>query len=731
MPNFVNSPALCRAGRTLVAAIASLSAGVALAADALAPATPVRVVTDTYHGVAVADPYRWMEDMQSPEWQTWVKAQAAHADAVLARIPGRDAMRARLTELADAGEFTGHVEYAGGRLFYLKSEPGQNTRRLFMRDAAGGAERLLLDPDRLPGAGGHASIDFHSPSPDGKRIAIGISSGGSEASVLRVFDVASGRLLPDAIDGAGLNTAVSWRPDNRSFFYNRLPPADADGKREKYNRSSVYLHELGREPARDQAVIGWNVNPARAFDVPDLPYVLTAVGSRWALALVLHGDAREVSVFVAPLAEVTGPATPWRPLIARADSVVQVALAGDAVFAISQNGAPRGSLVRYDLRKPGAAPLVAIPEGRAVLREVVAARDAAYVRALDGGISRVWRASPDGRRFDELKLPFEGTVTAFNASSASDGVFLRLEGWTRSPVIYRVDRDGRATDTGLQPPVAIDMSGVVAERVMVRSHDGVEVPLSILSRRDARRDGSHPTVLSGYGAYGIVMEPRFSTVRLGWLERDGVIAICHVRGGGEFGKAWHDAGRVIAGTKQNTVSDFIACAEHLIAQGYTTPARLAGAGGSAGGITIGGAITQRPELFAAAQSAVGLSDMLRMETTPNGAPNVEEFGTVANPDHFKVMYAISPYHRVRDGVAYPAVIVTTGANDPRIDAWLPGKMAARLQAATVSGKPVLLRVDFDAGHGVGSTKAQYTAQQADVWSFFLWQMGERGFQPAP
>ena len=203
-----------------------------------------------------------------------------------------------------------------------------------------------------------------------------------------------------------------------------------------------------------------------------------------------------------------------------------------------------------------------------------------------------------------------------------------------------------------------------------------------------------------------------------------------MRGGGEFGADWHNGGRGYL-TKQNTVSDFIACAEYLIAQGYTSRAKLAGTGRSAGGITIGGAITQQPELFAAAQSAVGLSDMLRMETTPNGAPNVAEFGTVANPDHFKVMYAISPYHRVKDGTQYPAVIVTTGANDPRVDAWLPGKMAARLQAATASGKPVLLRVDFDAGHGMGSTKAQWTAEEADVWSFFLWQMGEPGFQPAP
>ena len=449
------------------------------------------------------------------------------------------------------------------------------------------------------------------------------------------------------------------------------------------------------------------------------------------MALVLHGDAREVSVYVAPLAEAKGPATPWRRLIGPDDSVSRVALAGDAVFALSQRDASRGKLARYDLSHPGAAAAVVMPQARVVLRGVYAAKDAAYIRALDGGISRVFRAPLDGGSVTELALPFEGTVGDMIASTARDGLMLRLEGWTRSPVIYRIDAKGKATDTGLQKPIAIDMSAIVAERVMVKSHDGVEVPLSILSRKGPKRDGSHPTIVTGYGAYGIVQEPRFSTLRLGWLERDGVFAICHVRGGGEFGSDWHNGGRVLTGTKQNTVSDFIACAEYLIAQGYTSRAKLAGTGGSAGGITIGGAITQRPDLFAAAQCAVGLTDMLRMETTPNGAPNIAEFGTVTNPDHFKVMYAISPYHRVKDGTRYPAVIVTTGANDPRIDAWLPGKMAARLQAATASGKPVLLRVDFDAGHGMGSTKAQWTAQEADVWSFFLWQMGEPGFQPAP
>jgi prolyl oligopeptidase len=719
---------------TCLAAVFSapaLHGGVASAVDTTAPPTPVGSVTDIYFGITVPDPYRWMEDMKSAEWQGWLKAQAMHADAVLKRIPARDAMRKRLEELANAGEFVGSVAQGGDRLFYAKTEQGRNNRRLFMREGSTGRERLLVDPDELPSDKGHHNIDFYSPSPDGMRVAVGVSAGGSEASILRIYDVAAKRFLPDTIDRTGLNAQISWRPDNRSFFYNRLPAPGPTADGEKYNKSAVYLHTLGRDPARDPAIIGWGVNSAIVFAVADLPRVFTAEGSKWAMAVVLHGDAREVSVYLAPLAAAKGQATPWRRLIGPQDAVSRVALAGDTLFALSQLDAPRGKLVRYDLNHADAAAAVVKPQAHVVLRGVYAAKDAAYVRGLDGAISRVYRAPFDGGPVTELPLPFEGAIGDMMVSSAHDGLMLRLESWTRSPLIYRLDAQGNATDTGLQKPVAIDMSSIVAERVMVKSHDGVDVPLSILSRKDAKRDGSHPTIVSGYGAYGIVAEPSFSALRMGWLERDGVFAICHVRGGGEFGADWHNSGRVLTGTKQNTVSDFIACAEYLIAQGYTSPAKLAGTGRSAGGITIGGAITQRPELFAAAHSAVGLSDMLRMETTANGSPNIAEFGTVTNADNFKVMYAISPYHRVKDGTRYPAVIVTTGVNDPRVDAWLPGKMAARLQAATASDKPVLLRVDFDAGHGLGSTKAQLTAEQADVWSFFLWQMGEPGFQPAP
>jgi prolyl oligopeptidase len=701
--------------RLLGLLLASLLGNAALAADTSAPPTPVRTVNTTYHGTVVPDPYRWMEDMAAPEFKGWMKVQSDHSQAVLGRIGAREALRQRLAALAESSESVGGVQRIGDTLVYLKAEPGRDQRRLFLREGVGGTERLLLDPLQVPGQSGQHSIDFYTLSPDKQWLALGLSSGGTEASELRVMRVADASLLPDRIDRAGLNETIAWLPDSRRFFYNRLPTG------ERYNKSAVYLHTLGQPVAQDAAVFGWKLSPKRRFEVPDLPTLFTQAGSPWVLAEVQHGDAAERSYYVVRQSELRGPATPWRRIVSRPDAVKQVVLAGDAVYALSHRRASHRELLRIDPASSRSS--TALPAGGPVLRSMQVSRDALYVEALDGGVSRVLRVPRQGAA-STLALPLEGLVREITTDLADDQVWLRMESWAR-PAQWFAAATG--AELALQKPPVMPPFEIAAQRVMVRSHDGVMVPLSILHKKGLVLDGARPTILSGYGAYGISMEPRYNPQRVAWLERGGVIAVAHVRGGGEFGEDWHKAGWIL--TKQNTVSDFIACAQYLIDQRYTQSAKLAGTGGSAGGLTIGGAITQRPELFGVAQSAVGLSDLLRAELTPNGPPNIAEFGTVTNPKHFKAMYALSPYHRVRDGVNYPAVIVTTGANDPRVDAWEPGKMAARLQAATASGKPVLLRVDFAGGHGMGSGRSQWVSETADVWSFFLWQMGETEFQP--
>jgi prolyl oligopeptidase len=707
-------------------ALSLLVAAVSVRAQVAYPNTPVQPVVDRYHGVAVTDPYRWMEDMKSPQFQQWLKAQSDFAAAGLKSLPGREALRQRLGQLADSGVTTGGYAPVGQSLVYLKREPGQNQRRLWIREGVDGIERQLLDPLNVPGKPGKHAIDWYSPSPDGKLLALGLSEGGSENSVLVLLDIAKGELKPERIAHAGLNEpGVAWLPDGSGFFYNRHP---AD---ERYNKSAVYLHRLGQ--AEDQRVFGWGM-PGRKFDISDLPYLKLSKNSKWAMAELLHGDARDKSYFVAPLAEVLqkGDRAAWKRVIQPQDRVGQALLDGDRLLTLTQKDHPHRSIVARSLT--GRKPEVLLAPSAQILMEMDKGQGKdddhmeLLVRSLDAGVSRLTRVPLCGCEPEPLQLPFDGTVRE-SANLGKGEWLIRMEGWTQPAQTYIVQSGTEPRVVGLQPASKLDTSGLSSERVMVKSHDGVEVPLSIVSPKGAMV--ARPTILTGYGAYGITQEPGFRPGRLAWAEQGGRFAVCHVRGGGELGEAWHKGAHIT--NKQNTVSDFIACAKYLSDKGYTTPALLAGTGGSAGGITIGGAINQAPQLFAAAQAAVGVSDMLRMELTPNGPPNIAEFGTVKNPAHFKAMYALSPYHRVKDGQAYPAVIVTTGANDPRVDAWMPAKFAARLQAATAknqNAKPVWLRVDYEAGHGMGSSVSSQLDEQADVWSFFLWQFGHPAYQPA-
>jgi prolyl oligopeptidase len=336
---------------------------------------------------------------------------------------------------------------------------------------------------------------------------------------------------------------------------------------------------------------------------------------------------------------------------------------------------------------------------------------------------------PYGGAPEVVALPFDGTIELSAAESRCDGIFLAMASWTKAPQVYSYDpATKQLTNTGLQPAAEFDLpQDIQSEVVMAKSHDGTAVPLSIVYRRGIRLDGSNPTLLSGYGSYGIPQEPWFIPRTLAFLERGGILATAHVRGGGEYGEDWYRAG--YKATKPNTWKDFIACAEYLIQHKYTSPAKLAGTGGSAGGILIGRAMTERPELFGMAIPQVGALDMLRAETTPNGVPNIPEFGSVATEEGFKALYEMSAYHHVKSGVAYPATLLTHGINDPRVEPWETAKMGASLQAATTSGKPVLLRIDYEAGHGIGTTKKQIQEEAADIWTFVFWQAGVPGFQP--
>lgn len=696
------------------------------------PAAPaVRNVADTYFGVVVADPYRYMENVKDSEVAAWIKAEADYTTAMLRKISGRDALLAEIAERGDAvAARVFDVQVVGRYVYYQKRLANENIPKLYVRDGFAGKERLLVDPERtVTPDGKHSSLDYYAPSPDNKYLAYGISPAGSEASILRVLDIATGKETGDVIDRAQY-ASPSWLPDRR-LVYSRLQKlADNAPVTDKYQNQRVFLHKLGEDPDRDTPLFGPGVSPVAKVAPAELSFAFNPPGSPYMLALAVNGVQREFRVYVAPLRALDGASTPWVMAVDNADEVTDLAVQGETVFFMTHKNAPRFRVVRTALANPDFARAeVVVPAGEAVITGIAAASDGLYVRKMNGGNSELHRLARGGKTPVQIKLPFVGDLEGLTADPRQPGAAFRLGGWTRFGGYYAYDpKAGKVTDTRLQPQGKYENpSNLVATEVRAKAPDGTLIPLSIVHRKGLALDGTNPAIVYGYGAYGISQRPFFRPTWLPWFDRGGVLAVAHVRGGGEFGQEWHKAG--FQATKPNTWHDAIACAEWLVAHKYTSSAKMSIMGGSAGGIFVGRAITERPELFGAAVDQVPVSDTVRGEFSANGVPNIPEFGTVKTEDGFKALYAMSPYHWVRDGIPYPAVLLTTGFNDPRVDAWQAAKMAARLSAASTSGKPILLRVDYDAGHGFGSTKKQAYEERADTFAFLFWQAGVKGFAP--
>lgn len=700
------------------------------------PALMPQAVVETHHGIEVVDPYRHLEDMADPAVQAWARCQADHAAAVLAAIPGRDQLRSQIDEIASrASPAVGSIErLADGRYVFFKQPPDANVAIVFMRDPAG-HEHVIVDPASLPqpASGGHVAVGFFCVSPDGSRLLYGAAASGTEEEMLHVRDLATGHDLGFTADRLETVYAKpSWLPDSRSFTFSRrraMEPGAAPNA--TYRFTQAFLCTLGTEgePDRETFVFGHGAAGSPVMEPMDFPAVIVPSGSPWVIGQVTHGDEADISLWTMPRADLGKSTAKWRPVCTKHDLVTDFAVIGDAVYLVTAKDAPRFKVIRTTLPNPDLATAETIvPTSQAVVSGVAAAADALYVGVTHGpsrGILRV----PYDRPLDAtpIAMPADEPSASIAAADASmTGILVRGGSWIRTGRMHAFDpATATLSDTSLVPFDAPE--GLVATEVLVESHDGVRVPLSIIHREDLRRDGCNPTILSGYGAYGHSMPMQFTTTNLAWLKRGGIMAVAHVRGGGTFGKAWHHAGR--KATKPNTWKDFLACAEYLVREGYTSKSHLAARGGSAGGILIGRAITERPDLFVAAHIAVGCTDMVRFETTRNGPPNVPEFGSLADPDEFRALLTMSTLHHIVGGTSYPAVIFTHGINDPRVEPWQSFKAAARFQAATTSGRPVLLRIDNEAGHGIGSTRSQRHAEIADVQAFFLWQTGDPEFQP--
>jgi prolyl oligopeptidase len=693
---------------------------------------PAKPVVETHWGTPVEDPYRYFEDTKDAGIQAWMKAQASATEAILAKLPGREGLLARIREIESqaSGSASSAMRTAGGRYFYQRRDPKDNQFRLVWRERVDGPDRLILDPEALSRKTGqpHAIMDF-APSPDGRRIAYAVQAGGGEIGTLHVVDLASGKEVIPPIDRIRY-ASVAWLDDCSGFFYSRLREGYEKLPAERrFNDHARHFVSLAA-PAADRNVFSPSLNADLDLPVYAQGHVFQIPGTKLAGALVFLGVERYVLFYVGDLEAAKRGTAKWRQVVAKDDQVSAVWYAGGWLYLRTSKGAPRFRVLRVPLDAPDLAKAeTVVPASESVVTAIRAAKDALYVVRRDGVTQSLWRRPHAPKAvLERVALPFEGSVWITDGWADRDGVVLTLGGWTRAAKPYAYD-----AKSGLRPLPFVTAGAfdapedIVAREVRVVSHDGVEVPMSILSQRGVKLDGTNPTILYGYGAYGFTDNPSFTPRTHAWLARGGVYAIAHVRGGGAYGEEWHHAGR--KSTKPNTWKDAIACAEWLVANGYTAKSRMGITGGSAGGIFVGRAITERPDLFAAAVPAVGVLDGPRSETSANGVANIPEFGTIKDEGEFRALMAMSTLHAVKDGTAYPGILFVHGVNDIRVDVWQTLKAGARFAAATSSGRPVLMRLEYDSGHGQGSTRDQSQRRVADIWSFMLWQFGDPAFQP--
>lgn len=688
------------------------------------PPAPRRPVLDRYHDVAVEDAYRWLEDSADPEVALWVAAQNAYTRSRLDAWPGRVALRRRVSELTITGSVSyGAVHAAGGCLFAIKRQPPLEQAVLIVLPDADdlGGERVVVDPNALDPEG-KTSIDWYVPSFDGRKLAVSLSHAGTESGDVHVFDTVSGghhtEVVP-RVNGGTAGGSLAWSADGSGFYYTRYPRSGERPEDELGFDVHVYWHALGDDPAHDRYEIG------REF--PRIAEIRLEAGrdGQFVLASVQRGDGGE---FTHWLRASNGA---WQALTRHEDRCVAARLGLDGgIYFVSMREAPRGRVLRL---APGSAAqgvasaIELVPEGADAIETSFAhgtglwtSEDRVYVLYQKGGPNGVRSFDLAGTPSGELPQP---PLSAVDEVVVVPGgaVLFAIQSLTAPPVWYRMERGGPTARTGLCETSPADYSDCEVVREEAVSGDGTRVPITVLRRKGIPLDGSHPTIVYGYGGYGVCQTPVFRCRLRAWIERGGVFAVAHVRGGGEFGERWHREGSLLL--KQNVFDDFAACARRMSALGYAKREKLALMGGSNGGLLMGAMITQHPGLARAVVSLVGLYDMLRVERTPNGAYNVPEFGSVLDPGMFAVLYGYSPYHRVKDGIAYPAILMATGENDPRVDPWHSRKMIARLQAASSSPHPIMLRTNAAAGHGRGTPLSDQIDEYTDVLAFLMLELG--------
>ncbi|NJC06845.1 prolyl oligopeptidase [Sphingomonas kaistensis] len=686
------------------------------------PQAQVRSITEDFFGTKLVDNYRYMETAGDQETLGWMKAQGQHTRSVLDAIPARAAYLQKVSALGSQFGFINGYSEAGGRAFYLERAPGSDVFNLMVRESNGSSRALVDVAALLASTGKPHAINYYRPSDDGKRVAVGVSVGGNENADLTVMDVTTGQRIAGPVPNARFANPQFMSKGGLSFTISQeLKPGQP--KTDTFLNRQAVIWDMKGSPV---PIAGGPVTTAPKIRPDESPYLILTPGSRTAVMLVNEGVKNEVDLYVASEADAAASRANWRKVADRQEGVTDFTVKGERIYLLSNSAAPTFRVLSMPVSGSAATAQEILPaRADRVLQFVGAASDGLYVAAREGVYGKLLRIPLKGGAAEEMDLPIKGNIAELFTDPQRPGAVVSVSGWTAPPALYRYDgsrKAFKALPSGARPN--IDFSRYATHDLRARAKDGVEVPLSVVSAAGPR--APRPMLLQAYGSYGISQLPGFSTSRLALIDEGGTAAVCHVRGGGELGEAWRLGGK--DANKPNTWRDLIACAEHLVRDGWTTPDQLAIIGGSAGGITVGRALIERPDLFAAVVSAVPMASAIRAEFQQNGPVNTVEFGTIKDPTGFKNLLAMDAYYTVENGKAYPPVMFTTGLNDTRVDSWQPAKAAARMQAAG-SPNPVLLRVEIEGGHGGGATKKQADELQADVASFMFWRSGRPGWQP--
>ncbi len=689
--------------------------GAVWAGDGTPPKARVAVVEDTIAGHKIADSYQWLEDSDSAETQEFVRAELAYTRGVLDPLPGRERINRELTKLISIGNI-GTPQVGGKYYFHMRREGSQNQAVLLVREGIRGKDRVLVDVNPMS-ADGTVALDWWSISDDGKYVAYGTSHGGSEESTLRIVETASGKLLPDTIDRAR-HANVAWKKDNSGFYYGRTPKKGDVPEGEEVYHVKIFYHALGGDPEKDALIFGERPS---AQDVPVAQ--LADDEDRWLLITVYVGYTK-TEMYLQDLKAGTPPVEVTRGK----DFTYYGEILRGQLYIFTNEDAPHCRVMRVDAQKPGREFWrEIIPESDAVLKNVLNIHGNMFALYEKNATSLLKIFSIDGHFLSDVQLPGLGSITEIGGQWNSNEAFFGFQSFTVPPSIYSMNLS-KSESPELWDRVdapSIDPSAYEVKQAWYTSKDGTKVPMFIFHKKGLVLNGKNPTVLTGYGGFNISLTPSFAGDRYLWLEHGGFYAVANLRGGAEFGEEWHRAGMLEK--KQNVFDDFIAAAEYLIAQKYTDKDHLAIRGGSNGGLLVGAALTQRPELFRAVVCQVPLLDMLRYQHFQIAKLWIPEYGSADDLKQFDWIYAYSPYHHVKAGTEYPAVLFMTADSDTRVDPMHAKKMAALMQAEAANGqsreRPILLRIEPKAGHGVGKPIAKQIEELTDVYSFLFWQLG--------